>query len=74
MQEKDFRGLFVLVLAMIAGCAMLWTVTLFIDYPGGLGLLFREVVCVGVTVGVLALVLVDLFGIWTGHLPTLRKH
>lgn len=73
MQEKQFRNMFVMALAAVAFCAMLWTATLMVDYPGGIGLTFREVVCWGVTIGVAAIFAIDLFGIWTGHLPTIRK-
>lgn len=73
MQSNQFRSVFTLVLALVAFCAMLWTVTMMVDYPGGIALTFREVVCAGVTVGVLAILALDLFGIWTGHLPTWRR-
>ncbi len=74
MHEKEFRGLFPLVLALGGFCAMLWMATEFVDYPGGFSLTFREVVCAGLTVGFAALLVVDLVGIWTGDLPHWPKH
>jgi hypothetical protein len=73
MQEKDFRVIFPLVLAFCALGAMLFTATMFAE-PTGISYLFRMVVCAGVIAGLLGMVVVDLFGIWTGHLPGQHKH
>jgi hypothetical protein len=75
MHEKDFRGvLFVLLLAFGGFCGMLFTVTVFAPEPGGIGLAFRLVVCVALAVAFLALLALDLYAIWTGHLPNQQKH
>jgi hypothetical protein len=72
MQDKIFRGLFVLLLAFGAFCGMLFTATMLVTEPGGFGLMFRLVVCAGLAVSFLVLFVVDLYGIWTGELPHLH--
>jgi hypothetical protein len=74
MEQKELRTVFVLLMALGAFCAMLWTVTMFVFNPGGIALGFRVVVCAGLTVGFLALFALDLVGIWTGHWPHLHRH
>ena len=73
--EKEFRGVwFVLMLALGAFCAMLWTMTLNVDTTGGIALGFRVVVCAALTLAVLVLFALDLVGIWTGDWPHLHHH
>jgi hypothetical protein len=75
MSEKDFRGvLFVLLLAFGGFVGTLFTVTVFAPDSVGIGLAFRLVVCAGLTVAFLALLALDLYAIWTGHLPNQHKH
>ena len=72
MHDKEFRNLFVLVLAFGAFCATLFTATVVLPDPGGFGFLFRMVACVALIVGFLIVFAVDLIGIWTGDLPHLH--
>ena len=69
MPKGYFRGIFGLVLALGVFCGFLITMTQIVQEPGGFSLGFRWVVCAGLTAGFLALFGVDLYGIWTGHLP-----
>lgn len=69
MHDKEFRNIFSLVLALCVFCGFLATMTLIVQEPGGFSLGFRWVVCAGLTAGFLALFGLDLYGIWTGHLP-----
>ncbi len=75
MHDKEFRAIFVLLLGMCAFWGFLFTVTTMVPEPGGFGLVFRLIVCSGLTVGCLTLLGLDLYGILTGHLPSrLDKH
>lgn len=74
MEEKQFRNLFLALLGLAAFVSFLWTATTIVPEPGGIGLVFRLVVCVGLTAMFAAAFALDLFGIWTGHLPRRHKH
>ena len=69
MHDKEFRNIFGLVLALGVFCGFLVTMTLVVQEPGGFSLGFCWVVCAGLTAGFLVLFGLDLYGIWTGHLP-----
>lgn len=74
MSDQQFRNVFLLLLGMAAFVSFLWTATTIVPEPGGIGLIFRLVVCLGVTLLFAAAFVIDLFGIWTGHLPQRDKH
>ncbi len=73
MQDTEFRNLFIALLAFGAFCAALFTLTWFAE-PGGIGMVFRLVVCAGLAVSFITLFVVDLIGIWTGDRPRWHKH
>jgi hypothetical protein len=74
MHDKEFRNLFLAVLGLGLFVSFLWTVTTIVPDPGGISQTMRLIVCGGLTV-IFALALgLDLFGIWTGHLPSRHHH
>lgn len=74
MEDKQFRSLFLVLLGFAAFVSFLWTVTTIFPDPGGIGFAFRVVVCAGLTLMFAAAFALEIFGIWTGHLPRSDSH